>query len=186
MKPWWTLAILLLGAGGANGQQKSPAIDKSPMDISYCPANYPILKIQNKLTEPLIARVIYSRPQKNGRPIFGELVEYEKVWRLGANEATEIEFFRDVRIGSAKVRKGRYTLYAIPSPDKWTLIINKENDTWGAFQYDVKKDLLRVELKTEKNPETVESFSLYFDGGKGNALLTFAWDDVMAKLPISW
>ena len=102
------------------------------------------------------------------------------------NEATEIEFFRDVRIGSAKVRKGRYTLYAIPSPDKWTLIINKENDTWGAFQYDVKKDLLRVELKPEKNPETVESFSLYFDGGKGNALLTFAWDDVMAKLPISW
>src|SRR5678810_710894 len=69
---------------------KLPEVDKSPMDVSYYPNNYPILKIQNKATEPLVARILYSRPQKQGRKIFGELVEYGKVWRLGANEATEI------------------------------------------------------------------------------------------------
>src|SRR6476620_3840718 len=77
-----------------------PPLDKSPMDMSYYPVNYPILKIQDKATEPLLARVIYGRPQKNGRVIFGELVEYGKIWRLGANEATEIEFYKDVKIGN--------------------------------------------------------------------------------------
>ena len=70
------------------------------MDMSYYPNGYPVLKIQDKATEPLVARVIYSRPQKNGRTIFGELLEYGKVWRLGANEATEIEFFQVVKIGN--------------------------------------------------------------------------------------
>src|SRR5207342_534467 len=100
---------------------KLPEVDKSPMDVSYYPNNYPILKIQNKATEPLVARILYSRLQKQGRKIFGELVEYGKVWRLGANEATEIEFYKDVKIGNNKLKKGRYTLYAIPATDKWTL-----------------------------------------------------------------
>jgi len=80
------------------------------MDMSYYPNGYPVLKIQDKITEPLIARVIYSRPQKNGRVIFGELLEYGKVWRLGANEATEIEFFKDVKNNNKKKKKGRYTM----------------------------------------------------------------------------
>ena len=79
-------------------QSNLPPVDKSPVDISYYPANYPVLKIQDKITEPLAARVIYSRPKKEGRVIFGELVEYGKVWRLGANEATEIEFFKPVKM----------------------------------------------------------------------------------------
>src|SRR6187551_3619540 len=92
-------------------QNKLPPLDKSPMDMSYYPNGYPVLKIQDKITEPLVARVIYSRPQKSGRSIFGELLEYGKVWRLGANEATEIEFYRDVKINDTKVKKGRYTMY---------------------------------------------------------------------------
>ncbi len=99
--------------------------------MSYYPVGYPVLKIQDKATEPLVARVIYGRPQRNGRTIFGDLVEYGKVWRLGANEATEIEFFQDVRINGARVKKGRYTLYCIPYEEKWTMIINRDTDTWG-------------------------------------------------------
>src|SRR4051812_46063701 len=92
---------------------KIPAMDKSPMDMAYFPADYPLLKTQNKATQPPIARVIYSRPQRDNRVIFGELIEYNKVWRLGANEATEIEFYKDVTIAGKKLLKGRYTLYAI-------------------------------------------------------------------------
>ena|SRR6476469_1397530 len=87
---------------------KLPVLDKSPMDMAYFPADYPVLKIQDKATDPLVARIIYSRPQKDGRILFGELIEYNTVWRLGANEATEIEFFKDVKIGGKKLVKGRY------------------------------------------------------------------------------
>ena len=103
---------------------KLPEVDKSPMDVSYYPNNYPILKIQNKAAEPLAARILYSRPQKQGRKVFGELVEYGKVWRLGANEATEIEFFRDVNIAGNIITKGRYIIYCIPHEDKWTIKLN--------------------------------------------------------------
>jgi Protein of unknown function (DUF2911) len=88
------VAALLLLSTAVSSQSKLPALDKSPMDMSYYPAGYPLLKIQDKATEPLVARVLYSRPQKNGRSVFGELLEYGKIWRLGANEATELEFFK--------------------------------------------------------------------------------------------
>src|SRR5579875_1407557 len=104
------LIVLVAAQAQSNGNQL-PGLDKSPMDMVYFPNNYPVLKIQGKATDPLIARIIYSRPQRNNRPIFGDLVKYGEVWRLGANEATEIEFFKDVNIGGKKVAKGRYTLY---------------------------------------------------------------------------
>lgn len=167
-------------------QSKMPPLDKSPMDMSYYPVNYPILKIQNKATEPLIARIIFSRPQKNGRSVFGELVEYGKVWRLGANEATELELYKDARIGNNKVKKGRYTMYAIPHPDKWTIILNKETDIWDAFQYDEKKDILRAEITVEKQQEPVEVFSMVFEKINGGANLIISWDDVKASIPFTF
>lgn len=177
--------LLFLLAGTAVAQAKMPVLDKSPMDMSYYPNNYPVLKIQDKLTEPLVARVIYSRPQKNGRTIFGDLLEYGKVWRLGANEATEIEFFQNVKINGSKVKKGRYTLYCIPYTDKWTIIINKENDTWGSFKYDQKKDLLRVDIPLQKQPEINDAFGMVFEKSAAGFNLVIAWDDLKVSLPIS-
>ena len=176
------ISFLSISAFGF-GQTKMPSMDKSPMDMSYYPANYPVLKIQNKATEPLAARVIYSRPQKNGRPVYGELVEYGKVWRLGANEATEVELYKDVKIGSNKVKKGRYTMYAIPYKEKWTIILNKETDIWGAFQYDQKKDILRTDVLIEKLNEAGETFSMAFEKINGGANLVITWDDVKAIIP---
>jgi len=164
---------------------KLPEVDKSPMDVSYYPNNYPILKIQNKTAEPLAARVLYSRPQKQGRKIFGELVEYGKVWRLGANEATEIEFYKDVKIGGKKVPKGRYTLYAIVSENVWTMILNKDTDTWGAFKYDSKKDMLRTDVAVQKTDEVVESMSMFFEKSTTGISLIIAWEQVKATLPIT-
>lgn len=165
---------------------KIPPIDKSPMDMVYYPANYPVLKIQDKLTEPLIARVIYSRPSKSGRNIFGELVEYGKVWRLGANEATELELFRDVKIDGKKINKGKYTLYAIVNPDNCTIILNKETDIWGSFKYDPKKDLLRIVVPVQKNNVITENFSMYFEKIKTGIALVIIWDDVSTSLPINF
>lgn len=163
---------------------KVPALDKSPMDMSYFPSDYPILKTQNKTTTPPVARVIYSRPQKDNRVIFGQLVEYGKVWRLGANEATEIEFFKDVAIGGKKVAKGRYTIYAIPTETKWTIILNKDTDTWGAFVYDDKKDVLRTDVAVQPLNTPVDAFSMNFNKTDKGMDLFIAWDNVGVTVPI--
>ena len=164
---------------------KLPEVDKSPMDVSYYPNNYPILKIQNKATEPLVARILYSRPQRQGRKVFGELVEYGKVWRLGANEATEIEFYKDVKIDGKKVIKGRYTLYAIVNENTWTMILNKDTDIWGAFKYDSKKDLLRTDVPVQKTDEVVESMSMLFEKSATGISLIIAWEQMKVILPIT-
>lgn len=154
--------------------------------MSYYPVDYPVLKIQDKVSEPLVARVVYSRPQKRGRKLFGDLVAYGEVWRLGANEATEIEFFRDVKIDNKTIKKGRYTLYALVNEDKWTLIFNKETDTWGAFRYDSAKDVLRVTVPVEKQAAITEEFSIAFQKAGKGAELVISWDDIVVKLPFGW
>lgn len=160
-------------------------LDKSPMDMVYFPMDYPVLKIQDKIKEPLVARVIYSRPLKNNRPLFGDLIEYGKIWRLGANEATELELYRDVKIGGKKVPKGRYTLYAIINPDTWTMILNKETDTWGSFKYDEKKDVVRLNVPVVKTQEVSDAFSLWFDKTDNGMNMMINWDDVKVALPIA-
>ena len=179
-----TTCLLLLALFSFGQDKSKPPVDKSPLDISFFPDTYPILKIQDKALEPLCARVIYSRPQKNGRDVFGNLVEYGQVWRLGANEATEFELYKDAKIGNKTIKKGRYTLYAIPNLDKWTIIVNQDTDTWGAFKYDQKKDIVRVEVPTEKNTEMVEFYSMYFEKINKGAKLVIQWDTAKASLPI--
>ena len=185
MKNFFAIFLLVssLSASAQMNSTELPPLDKSPMDMSYYPTDYPILKIQDKVSGPVIMRIIYSRPQLNGRKIFGGLQEYGNVWRLGANEATEIEFYKDVKINGKKIKKGRYTLYAIPYPEKWTLIVNKETDTWGSFRYDSLKDVVRVNLPVVKNA-TTEVMTIVFDKSSTGADMDMYWDDVKASLPI--
>ena len=182
------LSFFLTAAVAATAQSNGitvPTLDKSPMDMVYFPVNYPVLKIQEKVSQPPVARVIYSRPQTNNRTIFGDLIEYGKVWRLGANEATEVEFFKDVKIGGKKVAKGRYTMYALINPEAWTMILNKETDTWGSFKYDEKKDAVRMSVPVQKLPQTIDAFSLFFDKATTDSVnLVVEWDTVKVALPI--
>ena len=167
------------------GQSELPAIDKSPLDICYYPVRYPNLKTQEKITEMPIARVIYSRPRKEGRAIFGGLVEYGKLWRLGANEATEIEFYKPVTINNKKIPKGRYTIYAIPDEKNWTFIINKETDVWGSFKYSPAKDIARVTVPVQTLNEPVESLAMTFEKDSSAINLVVAWEKVKCTLPMS-
>lgn len=170
----------------ASAQQKPTDLDKSPMDMSYWPANYPILKISGKAKDAPIARVIYGRPLKGGRDIFGGIIKYNEIWRLGANEASEVEFFKNIRVDGKIVPKGRYTLYCIPDAGKWTLILNKDNFCWGNFNYDAKKDLLRTDINVTRNDEIVEAFTIHFEETKnGNAQMLILWDDLKAALPMT-
>ncbi|MEP6713639.1 MAG: DUF2911 domain-containing protein, partial [Ferruginibacter sp.] len=131
------------------GAEKNPYAtgDQSPMDMSYFPDEYPLQKMNRTDSLPLIARVIYSRPHKKNRSIFGNspqsLCQYGKEWRLGANEATEIEFFKNVNINGKNIAKGSYILYCIPNPDRWTIVLNSNLHTWG-LHMDETKDIFRT------------------------------------------
>lgn len=157
-------------------------LDKSPMDMSYSPNGFPIMKFQGKATGTPNARVVYSRPQKRARDIFGGEVKYNEVWRLGANENTEIEFFKDASFGGKKILKGRYTMFCIPAAENWTIIINKDNDNWGNFNYDSKKDIYRITVPVQKT-DPVENFTMYFDDSN-NLLIT--WDNIKVLVPVSF
>jgi hypothetical protein len=185
MKKVLVSVLLMTGCMIAAAQSRFPLLDKSPMDMSYFPVNYPILRIQDKATEPLVTRLIYSRPQRNGRNVFGELLEYNKVWRLGANEATEIEFFKEVVINGKIIPKGKYTLYAIPTEEKWTIILNTETDIWGAFKYDSGKDIVRADVMVQKQAEPLEAFTMFFEKTVGGCVLIAAWDTSLVSLPIA-
>ena len=166
-------------------QLKPTDLDKSPMDMSYSPQGYPILKMNGKITTAPSARVIYSRPQKLGRTIFGGIVSYGQVWRLGANEATEIEFFKNVKIDGKTVAKGRYTMYAICTETQWTIILNSEKDVWGLY-YNPKKDVIRVNVPVQNTDDAVEAFTMYFEDNKAGTNLNILWDNVKVALPIGF
>lgn len=95
--------------------------------------------------------ITYGSPGVKERSIWGELVPYGEVWRTGANEATTIEFDSDVLIEGKLVPEGKYSLFTIPGKKKWTVIINKIYDQWGAYKYDESEDLLRFEVPQLSN-----------------------------------
>ncbi len=169
----------------AQAQQKPTDLDKSPMDMCYWPNNYPLLKMSGKVKDMPLARIVYGRPLKNGRSIFGGILKYNELWRMGANEATEIEFFTDVKIAGKSVSKGRYTIYCIPGESKWTMILNRDNFSWGNFSYDSRKDVLRTDIEIDKTTDSIEAFTLYFEDTKTGCNLVCVWDDIKASLPIA-
>lgn len=75
-------------------------------------------------------------------------------------------------------------MYGIPNADKWTIIINKETDTWGSFKYDEKNDLLRIDLPVQNQTEITEAFAMVFEKSTTGANLIIAWDTVKLNLPI--
>jgi hypothetical protein len=180
MKKVIFLLVFFLAGQLLMAQQKPTELDKSPMDVSYCPSNFPILKMKGQGGAEPQARLIYSRPQKKGRTIFGEEVKYNEVWRFGANEATEIELFKNAIVGGKKVPKGRYTLYCIPDEKKWTIIFNKDNYSWGSFAYKSDKDVARIDVPVQKTADTTEALTMYFD----NNTLNIMWDYFQVQLPM--
>ncbi|MET4081041.1 hypothetical protein ABIB40_000986 [Pedobacter sp. UYP30] len=159
-----------------------PPADASPADILYYPINAAKTKTDGE--EKPIIKVIYSRPQLKGRVIFGVLEEYGKVWRLGANENTEITFFERALIAGKKIKPGTYSLFAIPRKDKWTIILNKQINKWGAFTYDSTKDVLRAEVPVKALPKPLEYLSLTFVKTQLGANLEIGWDKTLVELPI--
>ncbi len=156
-----------------SGQINFPKSDVSPMDEA----------IYRAPDEKVMARVIYSRPQKKDREIFGKLVPYGQVWRTGANEATELTLYQDMTIVGKTVKAGTYTVYTIPEQNEWTVILNNKTNTWGAFDYSEKEDVVRVKVPVKTAPTSIESFSMAFQPTADGAKLLMGWDNKYVEVP---
>ncbi len=157
--------------------------DISPMDMCYYPVDYPKLKTAKAINTPPMARVIYSRPHLGGRKLFDNILKYGEPWRLGANEATELDLYTDAVIQDKKIKAGRYVLYCIPEAGSWTIVINSNIDTWGLGP-DPAKDIARFVVTPKQITSQLEFFTLQFEKTNGVVDLVMAWADIEARLPI--
>jgi hypothetical protein len=126
-------------------------------------------------TDGVKITINYGSPSVKGREIWGPLVEFDKVWRTGANEATTFEVSKDVVIDGKKLAAGKYALFTIISKtgNDVTIIINKEANQWGAFKYKESEDALRFKVKSTKAADVQET--LKFDVNKSGKV-DFAWE----------
>ncbi|MEM9548176.1 MAG: DUF2911 domain-containing protein [Bacteroidota bacterium] len=163
--------------------------DLSPMDMAHYPGNSAYtnyLQGEEKELTPKI-QVVYSRPYKKGRKVFGELLKTGDVWRVGANQSTEVVFYEDVMVGDLELKQGRYALYAEIKDGSWDLIFSKDLPAWGAANRDESKDVGRTNVSLKSDPEVVENLSIIFDEKSENLVhMVIAWDQTRAELPITF
>lgn len=189
MKNNFFFFLLLILASSALQAQKFAGLDKSPMDRAYYPVDFAHDRkfAPEKVGDKAFARVSYSRPAKKDREIYGKLIPFGKVWRVGANESTEIKFYQDVVIQGKKIAAGTYALFTIPNEKEWTIILNSDLDQWGAYSYSETKDVLRVTVPVKKTEEIVENFAIQFAKKTDNMIvLQLAWDTTLVELPLSF
>jgi len=127
----------------------------------------------------------YSSPRMKGRKIYGGLVPFGEVWRTGANEATTFVTNANLTVGDKKLPPGMYTIFTIPKPDKWTLIINKKTGEWGIpYKYE-SDELARVDMKVSKLPSPVENFTIAYDKTDSGCTMRMDWETTRASVDIA-
>ena len=154
----------------------------APFALAQSPRPSPPAQTQCKFPDGKAVTVDYSSPRMKGRKIFGGLVPYGQVWRTGANEATTFVATANLIVGGKNVPAGNYTIFTIPNPDKWTLIINKKTGEWGIpYKYEA-DELTRVDLTLLPISSPVENFAITFDQRRGGCVLNMRWENTDASV----
>lgn len=173
----------------AQEESKWKSLDKSPLDMAYYPANTAwrnYLSGEARTSSPKM-RIVYSRPSKNGRDIFGSLVPFGSEWRLGANEATEITFYQAVEIDGQRIGRGVYTMFATPQKDHWTIQLSTQRSIWGAENRDQSLTVASFKIATETLSSSTEALSMAFQRvNDESANLVIEWDMTRVSLPIGF
>lgn len=189
------ILLILLVACGEQNSKKNPS-NVSKLDISKEHPAYSNAEELNKRPSPPMSKVLegqdgvgmavhYSSPRVKEREIWGELVPYNEIWRTGANEATVLHFKEDVVINGERIPEGKYGLFTIPQKDNWTIIINKNYDQWGAYDYKKSQDLLRFDVPVNES-EFKENFQIDLNAqDANNTELVIAWEKVSISFKIS-
>lgn len=132
--------------------------------------------------EGAMLSIEYGRPYMKGRKIMGGIVPYGQVWRTGADQATTLVASKTLQFGAVSVPAGTYTLFTLPGPDGWKLIINKQTGQWGT-QYSAQQDLARIDMSVEKLPKPVEQLTIEINPQPGGGVLKVEWEHTRASVP---
>jgi len=148
--------------------------------VSYAQPSHP-----NSPHDTLKAKditITYGRPYKKGRVIFGGTVApYGKTYRCGADEPTIVTFAKDVTFGGKPVKAGKYSFFAVPQKDKWTVILNSNTTMWGTdHDKHADQDVVKVEVPVTNLSKPVEQLTMAVKGGQ----ITLAWDTVEIGVPV--
>jgi hypothetical protein len=128
--------------------------------------------------------ITYSRPVARGRALFGALVPHDQVWNPGADQATAMAISREVHVNERPLPAGKYSLWAIPRPDNWTVIFSKAGDVYHTPYPGEAQDALRLDVRPEAGPH-MEALTFYFPIVEGkDAVLRLHWGEVMVPLAI--
>lgn len=154
--------------------------------LAVAPRPSPLNMVTSRYKDTYL-KITYSQPHKRGRKVFGELVPYGAVWRTGANEATELTITRDILLEGDTLKAGTYSLFTIPRPNRWTIIINRDLGLWGAYNYNEKQDVLRFEAAVHKLKDVVyEPFTITVLPRNDKADISFSWDDTQVTFSIQY
>lgn len=135
-------------------------------------------------------KIVYCRPFKKGRLIFGSkedgaLQPYGQYWRLGANEATEISFSKDVNFAGQLLPEGTYRMYAVPGASTWTIALNSELGQSGSEEPNYSLDVLKVEIPAGSAPAETEQFVINLTDAGDGVNMDFVWDQTQVRVPIT-
>lgn len=128
--------------------------------------------------------VDYSSPRMRGRKIYGGLVPFDKVWRLGANKATTFDTTADVMIDGKLVPAGQYTLFTVPTPSRWTLIISKKTGEWGIPYPGKSFDFARLPMKVTSLPSDIQDLTISFVPGGDTCTMHVDWERTRSTIEI--
>jgi Protein of unknown function (DUF2911) len=145
----------------------------------------PPAKAACKLADGKTIAVSYSSPRMRGRKIFGDLVPFDEVWRTGADNATSFVTKADLVAGGKTIPAGGYTLFTLPTRNKWTLIISKQTGEFGIPYPGAQFDFARVEMKLSKLPSPIENFTISFDQAGTACTMKLDWEATRASIDFS-
>ena len=134
--------------------------------------------------------VVYSRPYKKDRLIFGSeeegaLVPFGKYWRTGANAATTFETSSDILFNGEKLKAGKYALFTFPYENNWTVSLSSESDVFFAIaQPDPKLDVLKTEVPVKPSENLIEQFTVEFTKDSLGVNMTLAWEKTLVSIPL--
>jgi len=173
------LILLFLSAcNQRQPQEPDPIRRKSPIAIA---------SVKHHPSHTYI-KIVYGQPYKRDRDIFGNLVPYNKVWRTGANEATEITTTQDITFAGRKLSAGTYALFTIPHKNgTWTIILNSKLGQWGAFDYEKGDDVMRVDVPSNKTENPRQAFTIQFSDVKNDSTnIMLSWDYTVVSIPVKF
>jgi hypothetical protein len=130
-------------------------------------------------------KTVYSSPRMNGRKVYGALVPFGQVWRTGANEATTFVTTSDLVVGGKSVPAGSYTIFTVPTADKWTLIVNRKTGEWGIPYKYQSDELARIDMRQAKLPSPVENFAISYDKSGTGCTMNIDWETTRASVDIT-